>query len=146
MSIAAPRPTLATDGGSELDLLESAKKGSKAAFAAVVRRYQGLVCSLAYSLTGSSTASEEIAQAVFIVAWTRLPELRPKTFSAWIYGITKNVSRDVLRRQRTALSFRRRELVSGPDLPAGPSPLDSIISQEEERTLWRALAQIPEAY
>src|SRR5262245_49784735 len=70
------------------DLVVSARAGDRSAFAELVQRYQTLVWSLAYSLSGDLARTEELTQDVFVLAWDRLPGLRsPGSFRAWLHGI-----------------------------------------------------------
>jgi len=59
--------------------------GNRQAFGRIVERHQTLVCSLAYSATGSLTQSEDLAQQTFVIAWRQLRELRePARVRAWL--------------------------------------------------------------
>src|SRR5262245_6900004 len=83
---------------SDSDLVLAARLGDREAFAELVRRYQGLVRSLGYALTGSLNQSDEIGQETFLVAWRRLSALRkPDRFRAWVCGLARIV---VLERRR----------------------------------------------
>jgi RNA polymerase sigma factor (sigma-70 family) len=131
---------------SDADLVEKALGGDEGAFGALVVRYQGLVCSVAYALTTSFGRSEEIAQETFLAAWTRLAELRqPERFKSWILAMARNLSITARRRRESSMPImppsHEREIPS-----ADPSPLDGIISREEEQALGQALAAIPETY
>jgi RNA polymerase sigma factor (sigma-70 family) len=65
--------------------------GNREAFSQIVSRYQSLICSLAYSATGSLGQSEDLAQETFITAWKRLRLLRePSKLRAWLCGIARN--------------------------------------------------------
>src|SRR5262245_27711628 len=101
----------ASDSRPDGELVEAARSGSAQAFGKLVERCQTLVSALAYSLTGSISHSEEIAQEVFLVAWRGLPEMRkPESFRAWIYGITQNLSRQFCRKQSLRRSLQSRQL------------------------------------
>src|SRR5262245_30436345 len=127
----------------DLDLINAAQSGRRDEFETLVERYQSLVCSLAYALTGDLALSEEIAQETFIVVWRKLSRFRAaQSFRPWLYGITRNQVRNFLRRAR-----HRGALPIGSEVASGaPSPLDDIISREQERSLWGVLGKIPEAY
>src|SRR5262245_31345655 len=87
----------------DTELVEAARAGSHQAFAALVARYENLVCAVAYAHTGSVLQSQEIAQEVFIATWRNLPGLRGP-FNPWIRGIAHRMSlrwvRDAGRRAR----------------------------------------------
>ncbi|HOB31564.1 MAG TPA: sigma factor [Verrucomicrobiota bacterium] len=50
-------------------LVAESLKGNGDAFGKIVARYQSMVCSLAYSATGSLSYSEDLAQETFVTAW-----------------------------------------------------------------------------
>jgi DNA-directed RNA polymerase specialized sigma24 family protein len=60
----------------DAELVALSLNGNREAFARIVMRYQSLICSLAYSATGSFSRSEGVAQEAFLTAWKELPKLR----------------------------------------------------------------------
>src|SRR3989475_6458115 len=99
---------------SDSKLVTESLAGNRDAFGWIVARYQSLVCSLAYSATGSLSQSEDLAQETFVTAWRQLSELRePLKLRSWLCGIARNLIGKELR-QRT------REPVHAAE------PLDSI--------------------
>ena len=139
---------MAGDGPDDAELVAQSLGGNREAFGQIVARYQGLVCSLAYSATGSLTQSEDVAQETFFSAWKDLRLLRePLKLRSWLCRIARNRIVDSLRRegrQPVALS----KPLEGADEAPGPDPLPSeqAISQEEEAILWRVLERLPELY
>jgi len=74
---------------SDADLVAKSLSGHHEAFGQIVRRYQSLVCSLAYSATGSLSQSEDLGQETFLIAWRRLDGLRePEKLRSWLCGIS----------------------------------------------------------
>jgi len=133
---------------SDAELVAAAAKGSRDAFAAIVSRYQSLVCSVAYSATGNLSLSEDLAQEAFLAAWKQLRQLRePERLRPWLCGIARNLSANSLRR-------RERDPVAGAGLigetnlePARESsPADQAVTNEEAALLWQSLERIPEIY
>ncbi len=122
--------------------------GDRSAFRQIVERYQTLICSIAYSATGSVSRSEDVAQETFIAAWSQLAALRePAKLRGWLCGIVRNrLHRD--RREDTREVVRRAvELEDAPELAAPEaSPADQAVSHEEEAILWRSLERIPPLY
>lgn len=123
------------------------RDGDREAFGRIVERYQGLICSLAYSACGNLSRSEDLAQETFVTAWQKLGELRePTKLRAWLCGIVRNLSASSLRRERRrggpAVSLDHlNEHVS-----ADADPATNAVSQEEADLLWRSLAGMPETY
>jgi hypothetical protein len=59
-----------------------------------------VICSLAYSGTGSLSQSEDLAQETFIAAWKQLAHLRePCKLRSWLWGIARNRICDALKKQ-----------------------------------------------
>lgn len=64
--------------------------GDKDAFCQIVKRYQNLLCSIAYAALGDIKQSEDIAQESFIEAWKKLASLQePEKLRAWLCGILR---------------------------------------------------------
>src|SRR5213080_1894620 len=84
---------------SDSKLVTESLAGNRDAFGWIVSRYQSLICSLAYSATGSLTQSEDLAQETFVTAWKELSKLREKEkLRTWLCGIARNVINSTLRR------------------------------------------------
>jgi len=132
----------------DAELVADSLSGNRDAFGQIVSRYQSLVCSLAYSATGSLSQSEDIAQDTFIAAWKTLRNLRePEKLRAWLCGIARNLINNSLRRHGREPSHRAESLDEIAESPSGePLPADRTISNEEADILWRSLERIPEIY
>ena len=75
----------------DAELVSGTLAGNRDAFGQIVSRYQSLICSLAYSATGSLGQSEDLAQETFITAWKHLGHLRERhKLRAWLCGIARN--------------------------------------------------------
>ena len=130
------------------DLVGESLAGNRDAFGHIVSRYQSLICSLAYSATGSLSQSEDLAQDTFVTAWKQLRELRePEKLRAWLCGIARNLIHNSLRKQGREPSHRAEPLEEMPEGPSPePLPVETTISREEAAILWRSLERIPEIY
>lgn len=77
----------------ERELIARAKKGDRAAFAALVRAHQDEVYTLARRLAGDPHLASDIAQESLVRAWRALPRFRGDSrLSTWLYRITVNTS------------------------------------------------------
>src|SRR5271170_3170283 len=133
---------------SDSTLVGQSLSGNREAFGAIVARYQSLVCSLAFSATGSLSQSEDLAQETFVAAWEKLSELRePEKLRAWLCGIARNLINNSLRKSGREPSHRAESLeeISESHSPE-PWPAEQAISNEEAAILWRSLERIPEIY
>lgn len=133
---------------SDSELTSRAIAGERDAFAQIVSRYQSLVCSLAYSATGSLSQSEDLAQETFIAAWRGLRSLRePEKLRSWLCGIARNAIASALRRRKQEPSSVAAPLDLIGELPSSaPLAEEHAISIEEETILWRSLEHIPGLY
>ena len=133
---------------SDTDLVSESLSGNRDAFGQIVARYQSLVCSLAFSATGSLSQSEDLAQETFVTAWKQLAGLREREkLRAWLCGIARNLINNSLRKQGREPSHRAKSLeeISETHSPE-PLPAEQAISNEEVAILWRSLEKIPEIY
>src|SRR3954467_13837765 len=96
---------------SDSELVAQSLAGNRDAFGRIVSRYQSLVCSLAYSATGSLSQSEDLAQDTFVTAWKQLRDLRePEKLPAWFCGIARNLIHNSLRKGGREPSHRAEPL------------------------------------
>lgn len=132
----------------DAELVIASLAGDRDAFGQIVSRYQSLICSLAYSATGSLGASEDLAQETFITAWKHLRHLREQhKLRAWLCGIARNRINNALRREgREPVRAAESLEVVHESASAEPLPTDHTISKEEQAILWRSLERIPEIY
>jgi RNA polymerase sigma factor (sigma-70 family) len=122
--------------------------GSREAFGRIVDQYRSLICSLAYSATGSLTQSEDLAQETFVIAWKQLRQLRePAKLRSWLCSIARSVISSSNRRQGRDPAYDAETLGALHEaLAPEPVPSEQTINREEEAILWRSLGQIPVLY
>jgi RNA polymerase sigma factor (sigma-70 family) len=132
----------------DAELVNGTLAGNRDAFGLIVSRYQSLICSLAYSATGSFGQSEDLAQETFITAWKHLGHLRERDkLRSWLCGIARNRINNFLRREGREPVRAAEPLENVAEThAAGPLPADQTISNEEQAILWRSLERIPEIY
>jgi len=107
----------------DAELVHESLTGNREAFGQIVGRYQSLVCSLAFSATGSLSLSEDLAQETFLTAWRQLCHLRePEKLRSWLCGIARNITYDSLRKQGREPSHRAESLEEISE-PAAPEAL-----------------------
>ena len=133
---------------SDSALVSESLAGNRDAFGQIVERYQSLVCSLAYSATGSLSQSEDLAQDTFVTAWRQLSDLRePEKLRAWLCGIARNLIKNSLRKQGREPSHAAQPLDEiSESRSLEPPPAEQTITNEEQAILWRSLECIPEIY
>jgi RNA polymerase sigma factor (sigma-70 family) len=132
----------------DTELVTLSLAGDRDAFGQIVSRYQSLICSLAYSATGSLGESQDLAQETFITAWNHLRLLRERhKLRAWLCGIARCLIGKTLRREGREPTHGA-EALDEAESWAGHEPLPSerLMSKEEEALLWRSLTRIPQIY
>ena len=127
--------------------ISAATSGDRDAFAALVGRYQGLVSATTLSLTGDFQRSEDLAQETFLIAWSRLAELKePLKFPGWLCGIARNCANNWLRRTNTDPLTRPTSLESAEEEQTIADPVETIAAKEEAQLVWSSLAEIAPLY
>jgi len=139
---------MSAPANNDAELVSGTLSGNRDAFGQIVSRYQSLICSLAYSATGSLGQSEDLAQETFITAWKHLSHLRERDkLRAWLCGIARNRINNFLRREGREPIRDAEQLENVAESHSSePLPRDHTISNEEQAILWRSLERIPEIY
>ena len=87
---------------SETQLVEAAQNGHLESFGALYERYHSSMVALAYSKLTDRELAEDAAQEVFAVACRDIGNLKSKErFAAWLAGICRNISRQMLRANKS---------------------------------------------
>jgi len=132
----------------EAELVRRIKSGDSTAVEDFVSQYSSRVYSLAYQLTRSSSAAEEIMQEVFITVISKIGTLENENyFSTWLYRVTTNAAYGFLRKEK-----KHRDLVPVDDVEASSTALhdfsdlpDDILLSDESRDIIRqAIDKLPE--
>ncbi|KAF0242520.1 MAG: RNA polymerase sigma-70 factor ECF [Planctomycetota bacterium] len=121
------------------ELVALSARGRHDAFEVLVKRHQRKVAGLAYRFTGSRTDAEDLAQDVFLAAWSAAARWRPEAkFGTWLYRVTANACLNWKRRSRPAL-------VAGLDArpAAGESAEAAMARREEEAAVGTAVKALP---
>lgn len=143
-------PTIMTSAlaASDAELVEACLAGDHDAFGQIVERYQRLLCSLAYSATGSLDDSEDVAQETFAEAWRQLGTLREaEKLRPWLCGILRHRIGRLLRGTDRRTLRRAQTLEAAGEAPASEDSAASLaVQREEKEILWSELARVPEVY
>lgn len=124
-------------------LVQQCLAGDTQAFESLVRRYQTLVCSVAYAVVGDVATSEDIGQDTFVAAWKTLNSLKePAKFKSWVCRIARN---------QAINSIRVRSELTGQPLPETFSKIEDApeyqaMMEEDSNILWQTLSSLPLQY
>lgn len=107
-------------------LVERAKRGDRAAFDELVRRYRGRILALALHLSGKASDAEDITQEVFLKAYQKLEGFEGRShFFTWVYRMTVNralnARRDRQRRRETTMDDPRVDRAVAVDARGNPA-------------------------
>ena len=123
-----------------VDLVIAARAGDRAAFSAVVRRFQDMAFAGAYAWLGDVDESQDAAQEAFLDAWQCLGNLRdPAAFPGWFRRIViKHADRIARARQPVLPAFVL-------EIPAPtPDPAAALETVELRDSVRAAVARLPE--
>lgn len=129
--------------------------GDVSGFEVIVRRYSGMVFTVAARLVGPLEA-EDVVQETFLRAWRGLESFRGESsLKTWLYAIALNR----VRARRGVLAKLRARFGAGeapgadPDFSlvdgladAGLSPEENAVRAEERRRLRKAVLALPEEF
>jgi RNA polymerase sigma-70 factor (ECF subfamily) len=88
----------------ERALVESARRGSKAAFETLYRNHVGKVYGLCLRMTAHRATAEDCTQEAFIQAWRSLPAFESRSaFGTWLHRIAVNAVLAQARRRNERL-------------------------------------------
>jgi RNA polymerase sigma-70 factor (ECF subfamily) len=125
-------------------LVASAQKGSEAAFAEIVRRYQRAVYRVAWALTRNDADADDLAQEAFVRAWGAIGRFNVgQPLYPWLARITTNLAYSLFRHRK-----RRPETPIEPLLEAGrqfgvdDDPADHAVKNERDENLRACFAQL----
>jgi len=134
----------------DLELVERARAGDRAAFGDLVRRHQHHALRLAYVICGSKEEAEDAVQDAFVNAYRALATFRPDgELRPWLFRIVANQAKNRVRSsgRRARLSERvasiePRATTSGTGAVAAPD--DSAVAGADAAVVVAAIAQLPE--
>jgi len=122
-------------------LAEFAGAQSPDAFAALVRRYAGLVYGTARRMVGDGHTTDDVTQAAFIVLAKKAKTVNPSTLPGWLVNTTRLAAKEAMRsklcqeRHENRAAMMRSEIQYPPDEPTADdlAPLlDEALSQLNE--------------
>ena len=129
-------------------LIAACLKGEETAIAQLIQEHQLGVFRLALSILSDPGEANEAAQDTFIAALGALKSYREtSTFKAWLYTIALNTSRSRLRKRKTLERLQHTLTALFRVQAQRPStPEETIIDNEEEAALWKAIEKLGEKH
>ena len=135
----------------DLALVRRVQKGDKAAFDALVLKYQHKVLKLVQRYVRDQAEAEDVVQDAFIKAYRALPAFRgDSAFYTWLYRIAINTAKNALvsaGRRPATYDFEAQD-AAGAELQARMKDTDTperlLLTEEIRSTVNRAIEGLPE--
>jgi RNA polymerase sigma-70 factor (ECF subfamily) len=135
----------------DIALVRRVQKGDKAAFDALVLKYQHKVLKLVQRYVRNPAEAEDIAQEAFIKAYRALPAFRgDSAFYTWLYRIAINTAKNSLVASRRRPVSYDLDLQDGAQVQAharlsdGETPEALALTEEIRRTVNEAIEALPD--
>lgn len=146
-----------TSGTADVRLLvRQAQAGDVRAFEELVTLYQDKVYNLSYYLAGNYTDAQDLAQEVFVKAYTSLGSFRQDAdLGTWLHRITVNLWLNIRRRQKNSRVFSLDDPVQTGEgeitrtvaaVDAAGDPVEALEIQELQERVQKALLSLPEEF
>lgn len=115
--------------------------GDVAAFAGIVRRWQGPLVTLAFRFCRDRDKAEDMAQTAFLRTFRTMGQWRGDVFSSWLFALATNVYRSEMRRNRPfMLPLDAARGVADTD------PAAACHNDDRAEAVRRAVVALPEKY
>jgi len=131
---------------SDATLLEQARGGDAAAFAAIYDRHAAAAYSLVRRKMHARSAAQEVVQESFLALWRTDRYCADKgSLRNFLLGIVRNRAIDALRRERRRKTEEHSDEAAVLSLPASDRTDAEVEQRDAQRLLRAAVAALPEA-
>jgi RNA polymerase sigma-70 factor, ECF subfamily len=129
----------------DADVIRAARDGDREAFAEIYRRYHAIVYRFARLMSGSTSIAEDITQETFVALMRDLHRYEPHraALATYLYGVTRNLTRARLRRDRR---FVRLDDSGAAEMPGVQDPSSTLAGSRERDRVRQAIAALPSRY
>jgi RNA polymerase sigma-70 factor (ECF subfamily) len=127
------------------DLMQLVRRGNADAFAVVYERHSGSAYALAYRMTGTRGAAEDVAQEAFLSVWRSggRYDRRRGSVRSWVLGIVHHRAIDALRRGKVHDRPRVEDEGAAERVEARERTEVEAARREEADAVRRALDTLP---
>ncbi len=131
---------------SDEEIVARVLAGEKDAFTLLVRKYQAMVHGLLFNATQNTTITEDLAQDVFLEAYSKLITLRdPARFGGWLRSIAYNQGLNWYNRQRGRLLLVEDEIAFRGESDDFAEPPERLEDGEKLKALLSVLDSLSES-
>ncbi|MBI5686186.1 MAG: sigma-70 family RNA polymerase sigma factor [Verrucomicrobia bacterium] len=140
----------------DTELMLKVRRGNRAAFEALVAKYQRPVINTIFRSIGDLAEAEDLTQNVFVQVWRVRGRYKPTAkFSTWLFTIVRNTCLNEVRRRARhpadSLDKPVTDAADGSELPwqipdqQAKPPNEEALAAELRKRVDAALAALPEA-
>jgi RNA polymerase sigma-70 factor (ECF subfamily) len=123
------------------------QNGEREVYRVLVERYQERIRNLLFSIFHNKDVIDDLAQEVFIKAYSALPNFRfEASFYTWLYRIAVNKSRDELRKKKIRRFFSFQPLDEGIDTELRERLSVAPENRDTQELLALGLQTLPEKF
>jgi RNA polymerase sigma-70 factor (ECF subfamily) len=117
-------------------LVERFRGGDRAAFDALVRRYQRPIYWLARRYVGNDADAKDVAQRALVQAFVKVEKLRESgSFRTWVYRVAANLALNLVRDRKPSVPLG--------DEVAAAHGREPLVEEERQRRLRAAVIRLP---
>lgn len=130
----------------EFAIIQSVLQGRQADYAILVNRYRQYVFTLVLRYVQNREMAEELAQDVFVKAYTNLHSFRQESkFSTWLYTIVHTTCLSHLRRKDSnVILLEEEKMAILQDDKYQQLPTNKLELTDTKATLQKAISQLPD--
>ncbi len=136
---------------SDEELIEQIRRGERAAFQALVEKYQRRMYGVAYGVLGNREDALDAVQEAFVKAYRSLARFKGQaSLYTWLYRITFNAAIDLARKAGRRDEVELREEIEPeeekgeyPVAPSSESPSDQLMRKELGGLIDDAIQKLP---
>ncbi|MBN1447808.1 MAG: RNA polymerase sigma factor [Bacteroidetes bacterium] len=139
-------PPRATEPGDDI-LITRFQAGDDDAFRLLLERYTERIRNLVFSIFHDTDLIDDITQDVFIKTYRALPHFRfDASFYTWLYRITVNHCRDIMRKQKLRKMLSLHSLMETRDRELTVKTSVQPADTDTQEWIQKGLQKLPEKY
>jgi len=119
-------------------------KGDSAAYRKLVEKHQDLVYTIVHRIVSSAEEAEEVAQDVFVKAYTKLSDFKAEAkFSTWIYRIAYNTAVSHTRKKKVEFLAMDDKMIENHRENEVQQEIMGLSAEEQSKLIKKALGTLP---
>ena len=128
---------------SDREAVRAIRSGDREALAHLVQRYQRRLFGLVLMVVRRPAAADEVTQDAFVRAYIHIDQYdEQRPFYPWLAAIAVRLSQNWLHRQTRITEREGMPLAHAPEPSADAEALNSLVVNERDRAIWRAVAAL----